>query len=463
MAYNEPGVCRRALKVHGEQGSVDVRKMRGRHRTWTQRLRCTLCSGGVDPELFAEVKSEFEARNRRSMFILGMLGICEGVILISSDLASGAFAPALPMYVALLVACICVTAFSRSGLVRKPAHLLVACFVGLSVAMLYGVGIAFRYPIPNDYPAVTFMVLFVALPLMFTDVAWRMILFQVLWACVFMLLSLQFSSDWVFKVNLLDAVTFTAVGAVLYCTISNEHVRQVVDHLHLESETERLNDIQGAVLMRLSNVIEGRDEDTGGHVTRTCLFVSDLFDDLRQQEKWRARASDSFVGLVVMCASLHDMGKLQIPDAILNKPGPLTDEEFEVMKLHTVYGEELIQRTLEGLVGEDELVIARNIVRSHHERWDGRGYPDGLAGEDIPIEARAMALADVFDALTHERCYKKAFSVEEAIQIIEEGRGTQFDPEMTDAFVARRRVEGCAVNEDSVEQLQRLQFGDVSE
>ena len=450
----------------GAQGhdtiSMNVGNMQQKQQnrqTWMQRIRWVLLSGGVEPELFAKVKSEFEPRNRRSMLILAILGICEGVMLISSDLLHGTFAPAFPMYVALLVISIGIVAFTRSSLVSNHNHLLTACFIGLSVAMLYGVGIAFQYPSPGDYPAVTFMVLFVALPLMFTDAAWRMILFQLAWAGIFVVLSSSLSSAWVFNVNLLDIVTYTAVGAVLYCTISSEHVRQVVDHLQLEAETERLNVVQSAVLMRLSNVIEGRDEDTGGHVTRTCLFVSDLLDDLREQEKWRERLPESFVDDAVLCASLHDMGKLQIPDAILNKPGPLTDEEFEVMKQHTVYGEALIQRTLEGLVDDDELKVARNIARSHHERWDGSGYPDGLAGEDIPIEARVMALADVFDALTHERCYKRAFSIAEAIEIIEEGRGTQFDPEMTDAFVARRRVEGCAVDETRIRQLHRLQFG----
>jgi HD-GYP domain-containing protein (c-di-GMP phosphodiesterase class II) len=286
-----------------------------------------------------------------------------------------------------------------------------------------------------------------------------MLVFQLFWAFVFSILSWQFSSPDVFKTNLLDIVTFTAVGMVLYCTISCEHVRQVVDHLRLEEETKRINAIQSAILMSLSNVIEGRDDDTGGHVVRTCSFVADLLGDLREQESWRARLPETFVSRTVLCASLHDMGKLRIPDAILNKPGRLTDEEFEIMKLHTVYGEQIIQHTLRGLIGDDGLAMACNIARSHHERWDGTGYPDGLAGEDIPIEARAMALADVFDALTHERCYKRAFSVEEAIRIIEEGRGTQFDPEMTDVFIARRRVQGCSVDEERMRRLERLKFG----
>ena len=436
-------------------------KEQGGRATLAQRIRRVLCSGGVEPDLFNQVKGDLEPRNRRSMFILAVLGVCEGVLLISSDLISGAFSPALPVYVALLVVSIGIAFFARSGLAKEPHHLLAFCYVGLVVAMMYGLGIAFQHPAPEDYPAITFMVLFVSLPLMFTDAVWRMIAFQIVWACVFLVASWQLSSPWVFRLNLLDAVTFTALGAVLYCVISTGHVRQAVDHMKLDLEAERMNVIQSAILMRLSNVIEGRDEDTGGHVVRTCSFVSDLLGDLREMDAWRGQLSETFVNHAVYCASLHDMGKLQIPDAILNKPGPLTDEEFEVIKLHTVYGEDLVRRTLEGLVGNDELTVACNIVRSHHERWDGKGYPDGLAGEAIPVEARAMALADVFDALTHERCYKKAFSIEEAIRIIEEGRGTQFDPEMTDVFVARRRTEGCAVDETRVRQLQLLQFGEV--
>ena len=436
-------------------------KEQGGRATLAQRIRRVLCSGGVEPALFNQVKGDLEPRNRRSMFILAVLGVCEGVLLISSVLISGAFSPALPVYVALLVVSIGIAFFARSSLAKEPHHLLAFCYVGLAVAMMYGLGIAFQHPAPEDYPAITFMVLFVSLPLMFTDAAWRMIAFQVVWACVFLVTSWQLSSPWVFRLNLLDVVTFTALGAVLYCVISTGHVRQAVDHMKLDLEAERMNVIQSAILMRLSNVIEGRDEDTGGHVVRTCSFVSDLLGDLREMDAWRGRLSETFVNHAVYCASLHDMGKLQIPDAILNKPGPLTDEEFEVIKLHTVYGEDLVRRTLEGLVGNDELTVACNIVRSHHERWDGKGYPDGLAGEAIPVEARAMALADVFDALTHERCYKKAFSIEEAIRIIEEGRGTQFDPEMTDVFVARRRTEGCAVDETRVRQLQLLQFGEV--
>ena len=437
----------------------DAGKTEREHVPWTQWMRRTLCSGGVDPALFSRVKDKLEPRNRRSMFILALLGIAEGIMLISGNAANAATVPSFPMYVALLILCVLIAIFSRSTLMKGHSSLLAFCFIGLSAAMLYGLGIAFQHSMPNDYPAVTFMVLLVALPLMFTDVAWRMIVFEIFWACLFIVLSWQLSSPWVFNVNLLDAITFTAVGAVLYCTISTEHVRQVVDHIKLDMETERLNAVQGAILMRLSNVVEGRDEDTGGHVTRTCLFVSDLLEDLREQDNWRDQFPESFVRYTVMCASLHDIGKLQIPDAILNKPAKLTAEEFEQMKLHTIYGETLIQRTLNGLVDDNELQIARNIVRSHHERWDGSGYPDGLAGEEIPVEARAMALADVFDALTHERCYKRAFSVEEAIVIIEEGRGTQFDPEMTDVFVARRRKEGSNIDDDRVQRLQNLQFG----
>lgn len=418
-----------------------------------------LKSGGVAQDLFEELNGEFDQRNRKSMFILSILGIGEGIMLIASDLASGLFEPALPMYTILLITSIVFAILARSGRPHNPRLLLFFCYAGLFVAMTYGMGIAFQTPAPNDRVASTFMVLFVALPLMFIDAAWRMILFEIMWSVIFASTSFVLSSPAVFQANMLNVVAFTILAIVLYCTISCDHVRQVVDHVRLEDEIEHVNEVQSAILLRLSNVIEGRDVDTGGHVMRTCAFVGDLLYDLRDQEEWRMNLPEGYVRHVIASASLHDMGKLQIPDAILNKPGKLTEEEFDTMKMHTVYGEVLIHRTLEGVLSPDEMQIAGNIALLHHERWDGQGYPHGLAGEQIPIEARAMALADVFDALTHERCYKKAMSVEEAIRIIEEGRGTHFDPQMTDVFIARRRVEGCDVSNSRVQVEQLMQFG----
>jgi HD-GYP domain-containing protein (c-di-GMP phosphodiesterase class II) len=145
--------------------------------------------------------------------------------------------------------------------------------------------------------------------------------------------------------------------------------------------------------------------------------------------------SAEFLNNVQLAAPLHDMGKIRIPDAILNKPGRLTDEEYAVMKRHSAYGAEIIEKTLQVIEEEDYYNVAKNIARHHHERWDGKGYPDGLKGGEIPLEARIMALADVYDALLSKRVYKEAFSKEKACEILREGAGTQFDPDLTRLFL----------------------------
>ncbi|MBP5184919.1 MAG: HD domain-containing protein, partial [Lachnospiraceae bacterium] len=137
----------------------------------------------------------------------------------------------------------------------------------------------------------------------------------------------------------------------------------------------------------------------------------------------------------IMSAPLHDVGKINIPDTVLNKPGKLTDEEFEIMKTHTTAGKKIMERAISTLSGENYLKEARNMAAYHHERWDGKGYPEGLAGEVIPLSARIMAVADVFDALVSPRVYKPAFPVEKALQIIREGSGTQFDPKCVEVFM----------------------------
>ena len=136
-----------------------------------------------------------------------------------------------------------------------------------------------------------------------------------------------------------------------------------------------------------------------------------------------------------MAAAMHDIGKIKIPDRILNKPGRLTDEEYDIMKKHSIYGAEIIRKAMGDIEETDYITVAYNIARYHHERYDGKGYPDGLKGEDIPLEARVMALADVYDALISERVYKKAFSVEKAKEIILDGSGTQFDPCLVPLFL----------------------------
>ena len=145
--------------------------------------------------------------------------------------------------------------------------------------------------------------------------------------------------------------------------------------------------------------------------------------------------SEDYIRNVMLAAPMHDIGKIKIPDSILNKPGKLTAEEFEIMKKHAAYGGDIIKKTITNVEEKAYCDVAYNIARYHHERYDGKGYPDGLKGTDIPLEARIMALADVYDALVSKRVYKDAFPKEKAIQIIEEGSGTQFDPALVPIFL----------------------------
>ena len=160
-----------------------------------------------------------------------------------------------------------------------------------------------------------------------------------------------------------------------------------------------------------------------------------IAEGLKRKGYYVEKLTPKFISDVVMSAPLHDVGKINISDTVLNKPGKLTDEEYEIMKTHTIHGREIMEKAISTVQGESYLKEARNMAAYHHERWDGKGYPEGLHGQVIPLSARIMAVADVFDALVSPRVYKPAFSVEKAVQIIEEGAGTQFDPKCVEVFL----------------------------
>jgi len=209
----------------------------------------------------------------------------------------------------------------------------------------------------------------------------------------------------------------------------------------LQSEVERrVNEVlklQAGAIRVMVSLAEFRDECTGNHIRRTQTYVRRLAEHLSRQARDRAFLNAETIDSIAKASPLHDIGKIAIPDNILLKPGKHTPEEFEIMKTHAIKGEGMLQRTRQEL-GDDNLMLlyASQIARSHHERWDGGGYPDGLVGEAIPLPARLMAVADVYDALRSRRPYKAAFSHEEAAAIMLDGRGKHFDPLLMDAFLA---------------------------
>lgn len=213
---------------------------------------------------------------------------------------------------------------------------------------------------------------------------------------------------------------------------------------NLEAEVRRRmrdNQIVEDVAMRaLASLAETRDNETGNHIRRTQRYVEVLARGLAEQAGHETILSSDVIDMLVKASPLHDIGKVGIPDHILNKPGPLDADEWAIMKRHTVIGADSIHHAIEGEQDHSPLAflhVAMDIAYSHHEKWDGSGYPDGLRGEAIPLSARLMAVADVFDALISRRVYKPALSHEEAMRIILEGRGTHFEPALVDIFVAR--------------------------
>ena len=207
-------------------------------------------------------------------------------------------------------------------------------------------------------------------------------------------------------------------------------------------ETKHLKDVQDQMLLGMANMIENRDNSTGGHIRRTSMGVKILVKELMARDEWDGIFTAKYCEAMIKAAPLHDVGKIAVDDDILKKPGRFTPGEFEQMKMHAPKGAELLHSVIAGIEDPYFVQIAENMAHYHHERWNGTGYPDKLQGDAIPMEARVMAIADVYDALVSKRCYKDAMTYEEAANIIMEGMGTQFDPSLEDVFVTcRPRLE----------------------
>ena len=203
----------------------------------------------------------------------------------------------------------------------------------------------------------------------------------------------------------------------------------------LKQRTEQLQHLQNGIVFVLADMVENRDQETGGHIERTTAYIKILIEAMLEKNVYIDEIRDIDFELLVASARLHDVGKISISDTILNKPGKLTEEEFTIMKTHTKEGERVIDQIV-SRTGEDEVFLnnAKLFAGYHHERWDGKGYPYGLSGTNIPLLGRIMAFADVYDALIYKRPYKNPFTHEESVKIIMDGAGKQFDPLLADLF-----------------------------
>ena len=252
--------------------------------------------------------------------------------------------------------------------------------------------------------------------------------------------------------NEMAGFEFGAVDYIYKPFVASVLLRRIETHLSLaehKRELQELNaaihkklivkigevfELQNAVLDIVADMAESRDEATGGHIRRIQKYLGILIDALVEKNIYSDEVNSWDMDFLLPSSQLHDIGKIAISDAILKKPGKLTNEEYEMMKTHAKIGSDAISRMKKTTKDSSFLKYARIFALTHHEKWDGNGYPGGLSGTDIPLEGRLMAVADVYDALVSARPYKEPFSPEKAASIIKEGRGTQFDPLLVDVF-----------------------------
>jgi len=244
-----------------------------------------------------------------------------------------------------------------------------------------------------------------------------------------------------FQLGVIDFITKPFSAPVLINRIKthldiDEMIRERTSQL--QQKTIQLQHMQNAIIFGFADMVESRDQVTGGHIERTSLYIQIIMDEMMARGLYADEIANLDIEQFVSSARLHDVGKIAISDTILNKPGKLTDEEYAIMKTHTIAGETAIDQIASRTDDVGFLRNAKLFAGCHHERWDGKGYPRGLSGTDISLQGRTMAIADVYDALVSERPYKKPFSHEDAVKIIMEGSGSQFDPSIVNIFYEAR-------------------------
>ncbi len=210
----------------------------------------------------------------------------------------------------------------------------------------------------------------------------------------------------------------------------------------IKNKNRQVEHMQNKIILSFANIVEKREDPTGKHLKRTNAFVKAIVMAMKSNNQYAEILTQEYVHNTCLAASLHDIGKLTISDTILCKPDKLTPQEFEIVKQHTTEGANIINQAIAGIDGEDYLITAKEIALYHHEKWDGTGYPSGISGQDIPLCARIMAVADVFDALISKKCYKESYSLDKSFKIIEESCFTHFDPAVVKTFLSiRQKIE----------------------
>jgi len=391
------------------------------------RLKSLLLYAGIGQEEYSVISPMIWKGNIKTLRMTIGFALCIGLaflipnLLIRPDYST----PYLILVLGSLLT-ITVLMLMRHFNTQSTKLYMAVCYGQLFLIFLYSCLLSIQ-PANHDLPGVSVIVFITLLPLTIDDRPIRMFAFIIVEASIYGIFSYYSKDTRAFLCDIEDTVSFSLVAMGLYAVICTRNVKELYQNMRIEK-------IQNSVISSLATVVEERDENTGGHIMRCEIYVEKLLDRMKSEGSY-LQLTKEYRSYIAMAAAMHDIGKIKIPDRILNKPGRLTDEEYDIMKKHSIYGAEIIRKTMGDIEETDYITVAYNIARYHHERYDGKGYPDGLKGEDIPLEARVMALADVYDALISERVYKKAFSVEKAREIILDGSGTQFDPCLVPLFL----------------------------
>ncbi|MDD6036731.1 MAG: response regulator [Lachnospiraceae bacterium] len=240
-----------------------------------------------------------------------------------------------------------------------------------------------------------------------------------------------------FRVGAVDYIGKPFIPAIMQRrvkrTVELEDYRRGLEEM-VQQQLKKITQLQQDIIITMANLIEGRDGTTGEHVKHTSIYTEYLIRKLQRHKIYQAELTPEFADYLKKAAPMHDIGKITVPDSILCKPEALTEEEYRLMQLHAEEGGRLIRENMSRLAEPEFVRIASNVANFHHEKWNGKGYPKGLKGEEIPLEARILALADVFDALIAKRQYKQGMSLEEARAVMEKERGESFEPVLLDCF-----------------------------
>ena len=415
---------------------------------------------GLSKEEFLQVKEAVGEKNRRSIIswscIVGLFWIITLFIFSAPEYSSGRTILLISLSIDI-IASMCAL-----FLIKRAKWLLLPIMYLLELSILgTGIGLAFVQP---DQRAATMIALALMIPALFIDRTIVTFLLEALAITVYVIFGKSILSNEVYSWGWLTLLTFSLAGVLSGHMINKARFERFVfadsakkladiqknysEELEKEviAKTQKIVNLHNQLIIGMATMVESRDNSTGGHIRRTSTGVKILTETIR--EDGLLKLSDSFCEKLIKAAPMHDLGKISVDDAILRKPGRFTSEEYEKMKTHSAEGARIVREILKETDDEEFRKIAENVAHYHHERFDGSGYPDKLKGDEIPLEARIMAIADVYDALVSKRVYKEKYSFDEANQIILDGMGTQFDPALRKYYEkARPKLEAYYVKE----------------